>query len=123
MTRRSRFVALFSLAFGLAIPFFAVWAVPHAGTCVLKGTLGVPCPGCGLGHSLLAVQAGHWLEACQAYPPLLALFLLYALGLLILMWRGAGRPSPQLLSRSVPWVGSGTAATVVVHWAMVMATR
>lgn len=37
-------------------------------TCPVRAVTGVPCPGCGLTHSLAALACGHWSEAVADHP-------------------------------------------------------
>jgi hypothetical protein len=46
-------------------------------SCVFKGAFGIPCPGCGLGHSLDAIFSGALVEGVIDYPAIVPLCLMY----------------------------------------------
>jgi len=92
-------------------------AHPGAPGCLLRAVTGIPCPFCGLTHSMMALGQGN-LAAAVAQNPLGLLVLPLALVLLVLgvriVLRG-GRirwpPTPVL------WVGLGV---VLVSWVVQM---
>jgi hypothetical protein len=66
----------------LGMVLFAVVTWLISGTsCIWRATLGLPCPGCGLTRSVLALLAGDWLRSWQMHPLTipLALAMLYYL--------------------------------------------
>jgi hypothetical protein len=69
-SRRTALIALIALsAFFLASIFYRPPAIRADGSyftiCAFKNTVGLPCPGCGLAHSLCAMGKGSLLEAIR----------------------------------------------------------
>jgi len=59
----SRVIVAFAL---LQVGLFAVGL--GGWRCPIRAVTGVPCPGCGLTHSLAALAGGHWSEAVADHP-------------------------------------------------------
>lgn len=71
----------------------ADWLEGHQGTCTIKSTTGVDCPGCGMQRSFIALLRGDFGEAWDMYPPLFPLLITLILILFALFfkryhWRG-----------------------------------
>gem|GEM_PF-6303497 len=64
-----------------ALPFTLFGIVQFAPDCIVKNTLGVVCPGCGLGRSLLALSKGNIFLAISSYPPIAMGLIAYGLAL------------------------------------------
>ena len=65
----------------------ADWLEGHQGTCLIKSTTGVDCPGCGLQRSFIALLRGDLHEAWHMYPPLFPLLLTALLILFVIFFR------------------------------------
>ena len=111
--RRIVLLALLIVAPGI------VWVLlPYAPACAFRATFGVPCPGCGLGHGLAAIFAGHLRAALVAYPALVPLVLGYIV-LVMLVATTLGRTSVRStsrLARAALLSGIVSGATVGVQW-------
>ena len=101
----------------LAAPVVAVFALPYAPDCVLRASLGLRCPGCGLGHAFAALLAARPLDALRHYPALAVLVPAYGL---LLTWAAA-----SALERRLRWVarlgavsGIASACAVVGTWVL-----
>lgn len=87
--------------------------------CLFAHVTGLPCPGCGLGRSFVALTHGAWYEALVFHPlgPLVYLALAVVLVRLLVgaVRRRPLRPwLPQRLRWPAAWLG---VATVVLVWA------
>ena len=50
------------------------WFESHMGTCSFQEHAGVPCPGCGIQRSIIALLKGDFAESILLFPALLPLF-------------------------------------------------
>ena len=70
--RRNIFALRAFGAFGLAVVFAASFILPSSGlgvsTCAFRNTFGIPCPGCGLTRSFIAVSHGDFAAAIRSHP-------------------------------------------------------
>ena len=71
--------------------------VPHF--CLMQKFLGIPCPGCGISHSLMAAFRIDLTEACAANPAGIAIALLFC-------YQMVARPVAIALPRSAELVSS-----------------
>ncbi len=55
------------------------WLDAHQLPCLIKKTFHVPCPGCGLQRSCIALLQGNVLQSIHFYPALLPLIILISL--------------------------------------------
>ena len=113
------------LAVGLVTAVFVASAVlpwtPFAGRtiCLFLHVTGLPCPGCGLGRSFVALTHGAWADALAAHPLGPVVYLLLAV-LLVRLLVGALRRTPwrpwlpPRLRWPAVWLG---VAAVVLTWA------
>lgn len=53
----------------------SAWIDAHAGTCIYKGYLGIPCPGCGMQRSFSALLRGEIKESFLLFPALIPLMI------------------------------------------------
>lgn len=97
-------------------PCAAIAFIPYVQGCVLKTAVAMPCPGCGLGGALLALEAGNPLLAVKTYPPLLPLTALFIAAFYALMGSAVLRRSPRGGLRGVERAGLASVALIVVHW-------
>ncbi len=93
-------------------PLLAILLAPRAGNCAWRQLVGLPCPGCGLGHALTALGQGDLLLSCSAYPPLPALVLLWALSMHLLI-KGS--------NRFLPWTAGVVVLVVMGNWILKLA--
>ncbi|MFC4263929.1 DUF2752 domain-containing protein [Ferruginibacter yonginensis] len=47
------------------------WLTQHQLPCLVKSTIGVACPSCGLQRSAIALLQGQWWQSVQYYPALI----------------------------------------------------
>lgn len=69
-------LGLMSLA---AMVLLAPWVMSRVPHCPMRTLVHLPCPGCGLGHALLALHRLDLSGALVSYPPLGALLLIVPL--------------------------------------------
>ncbi|MBW2701515.1 MAG: DUF2752 domain-containing protein [Deltaproteobacteria bacterium] len=105
----SRRLMLMAMLLG---PLLAILLAPQAPECAWRQLMGLPCPGCGLGHALAALGQGDLLQSCSAYPPLPVLVLLWALSLHLLI-KGS--------NRFLPWAAGVVALVVMGNWTLKLA--
>jgi hypothetical protein len=68
----------------LLLPGLVYLLVPYAPACLYRTSLGVRCPGCGVGTALAALSRLDLAAAVVAYPPLPLIVALYALAVALL---------------------------------------
>lgn len=103
----------------LAAPVLVFSWLPWAPVCVSQSLLDLPCPGCGLGRALEALQRLDVFEALVCYPPLLPLSLVY----LALLGGGALRLSGRRLRFEAALhaaLGISTALAVAGNWTLAL---
>jgi hypothetical protein len=83
---------------------------------VVQQTLHLPCPGCGLGRSLLALGRLEIGDALAGYPPLALLGLAYLLGLGALLVRLTRRRQSILSAPRATGLAVGIVVLVLVNW-------
>lgn len=87
--------------------------------CLLKGTTGIPCPGCGLTHSFVALLHGDLSASLHAHRLGWLVLLYVALqALRHLLWLGAPTFRKQLERRAL-WLDRGivlVAVLLLVNW-------
>ena len=84
----------FAAALALGLSFcFAPDALPGFEICQFKRWTGLPCPGCGLTHSLCSISHGQFARAWGENP---FGYLFYALALLLVLWPLLVRAFPRL---------------------------
>ena len=86
------------------------------GFCLFKALTGVPCPGCGVTRSILALASGHFAEAWRANPagPFVALFFAASAAVAALEVSGVMREDAAARARIV--ADRGLAAILVTVW-------
>ena len=111
--KRAGYIVLLGTAaalFGLA-----VWS--EFPLCPIAGSLGIPCPGCGLTRASLALLRGDWHEALH-FHPLVWLLLPVGVGFVgIASWELVRDPRLKRAPARFNWTGRGTtlfAAALVV---------
>jgi hypothetical protein len=113
-----------ALLLGACIPL--AWITAGPSLCPFKVITGLPCPGCGMTRSVVALLHGD-LAVSAYYHPLGLPFVLAMLALAIVdargWWRGSrpGRPSlpsswllERVMSSPAPWVAIGVLTLVWV---------
>lgn len=105
---RSGRIAL--LAVAAALFGVAVWS--DFPLCPVAGSLGAPCPGCGLTRATLALLHGDWQGALR-FHPLVWLLLPVFIGFAGLVgWEMLRAPGPRARTR-INWTGRGTTTVAV----------
>jgi len=103
-------------AVALAVLFAASFLLPGTGlgitTCAFKNTIGVPCPGCGLTRSFVAVSHGRPATAFREHP--LGVFIYAGLAVYMAKWALEASIRRRLLARLEE------RARVPVLWALVL---
>lgn len=51
--------------------------IESAGLCLFRFATGIPCPGCGMGHAVLAAFQGEWIHSFRSHPLGILLLLLW----------------------------------------------
>ena len=109
------------LVAGLLLPPLVILVVSLAPeqlpTCASKATLGISCPGCGLGRGLMALGQGDLPSALRAYPPLVGLACCYLLLLGLAVARLMGKRSEALV-KLAQLAGLASAALILLTWAL-----
>ena len=102
------------LVLGLALGFF-LWA--DSSLCVVKNTVGLPCPGCGLSRATLAMLTGDW-SAMWAYHPLAPIISPLVIGFVVFgLSRALGfRQCAIPLPKSLPLFWWILGSTILVLW-------
>ncbi|PID38164.1 MAG: hypothetical protein CSA65_08635 [Proteobacteria bacterium] len=100
----------------LCPPIVAALALPYLPGCVMLGSVGVPCPGCGLGRAVDAALHGQPLTALGHYPALLPLAISYALALVAAARWARARGRSIALERWAARMGLGGAAVAMITW-------
>lgn len=116
-TRRSR-AALLAL---LLVPVGLCLLLPHAPRCFSMTVARLPCPGCGLGHALLALGRLELRPALASYPPLLPLAAGYLLALVLAARGAVGRRVGARGWRLATLVGGAASVVVVCNWILQLA--
>lgn len=88
--------------------------VPHF--CLMQAVVGIPCPGCGITHSLLLVMSLHFRDSVTANPAALVVaatmvFQLVGRSLAIL----CERASP-FVTRASRWLGQASVFSLLTVW-------
>jgi len=82
--------------------------------CPIAGSLGIPCPGCGLTRATLALLQGDWHGALH-FHPLVWLLLPLFLGFIgIASWELIRDPARQRSPSRFNWTGRGTTSVAIV---------
>jgi Protein of unknown function (DUF2752) len=102
-----------SALLAMAFVFLVQW-IPHV--CLMRICFGLPCPGCGITHSLRALFAGQWHASWTANPAGITIALCF-------IFQVIARPLAILNSTcSVPtqWgsriLGTVAFGTILIHW-------
>jgi len=105
----------------IAVP--GLHGTPLPSVCVLRGIVGVRCPGCGLTRSFVATAHGEIARALRLHPVGPALFLLLALQIPYRAYMlRASDPTPGPRARSAGrWLGWAFLAAFVIHWVLALA--
>ena len=92
--RQIHFALLFSAAIVL-VSAPLIGRIPHV--CLMQALLGVPCPGCGVLHSMTALGRWHWASAWHSNPAGIAVAAMFAF---------------QLVARTIAIAAAGAAGVV-----------
>jgi len=111
-----------ALAFGACLPL--AWLTAGPSFCPFKVMTGLPCPGCGMTRSVVALLHGDATTSFYFHPlgvPLVLVVVLLALADAWIWWR-AGRPGAlfrppswlleRVMQTPLPWVAIGALAVV-----------
>jgi len=94
------------LAVAAALFGVAVWS--DFPLCPIAGSLGVPCPGCGLTRATLALLHGDWQSALRFHPLVWLLLPVFVGFVGIASWEMLRDSSGARAARRFNWTGRGT---------------
>ncbi len=70
-------IALAALSAALHQGLVQMRTIEAVGLCFFRFATGVPCPGCGMGHAVIAAFQGDWLHSLRSHPLGIPLLLLW----------------------------------------------
>jgi hypothetical protein len=105
-TGRIALLAVAAALFGIAI-----WT--DFPLCPIAGSLGVPCPGCGLTRATLALLHGDWQAALRLHPLIWLLLPLFVAFVAIASWEMLRDPARARSAQRIRWTGRGLTAFAV----------
>lgn len=104
---------LFSALFALLFVFVMQW-IPHV--CLMRVCFGIPCPGCGITHSLKALATGHWQASRTANPAGLAVGLCFVFQLVARPLAIAHIEFSTFVHRGSRILGAIACGVILIHW-------
>ena len=94
------------LAVAAALFGVAVWS--DLPLCPIAGSLGVPCPGCGLTRATLALLHGDWQGALRFHPLIWLLLPVLMVFASVVSWELLRDPRGARSTKRFNWTGRGT---------------
>lgn len=85
--------------------------------CLFKNLTGFPCPGCGMGHSLIAAVQGNWRAAWRYHPLGIPFFALWSLAVVASLSPSSSRSWDRWVSRwqaALGYIALGLVSAVYV---------
>jgi hypothetical protein len=89
-------------------------AIPHV--CLTQTLIGIPCPGCGITHALLALMRFDLRGSCNANPAGFALALLFVFQMFVRPLAILVPETSRNISRAGRWFSSATVFALMVVW-------
>jgi Protein of unknown function (DUF2752) len=103
----------FSSLLALAFVYLVQW-IPHV--CLMQVCFGLPCPGCGITHSLRALFAGQWQASRAANPAGMVIALCLAFQLVARPFAVFHSTSSVFVERGSRVLGTVACGTILIHW-------
>ncbi len=88
-----KFIKKYAVWFIIIIGYMIIAQIVTGTTCLIKSTIGVPCPGCGMTRATLELLSGNISAALHYHP--LVVFFYPAVIVLFLLWKFCRKSHPR----------------------------